>query len=83
MFTIDKWGQLDPFIAAERLIPRRQDLPKVYALNGTVYVAQREWLEKNRNFVSGETLAYVMDKERSLDIDSERDLMIFTCIVSS
>ena len=74
MFTIDKKGQLNPFVVAARLITRRQDLPKVYALNGAVCVAKRDWLEKNKNFISEETMAYMMDEERSLDIDSESNL---------
>ena len=81
MFTIDSGGQLNPFMQ-ERLIARRQDLQKVYALNGAIYVAKREWLEKNRNFISRETLAYVMGRERSLDIDSEHDVVVFTCLIS-
>ena len=83
MFAIGKEGQLKPLIAAKPLISRRQNLPKVYALNGAVYVARREWLKEKRNFVSEETLAYVMDRERSLDIDSEYDVVVFTCLIST
>ncbi len=74
MFTIDKEGQLHSFITAESLIARRQDLPKVYALNGAVYVAYIEWLLKNKSFVSNETMAYIMPAKRSLDIDTEFDV---------
>lgn len=74
MFTIDKKGQLNSFVAVEHLIAKRQDLPKVYALNGAVYLAKRDWLEKNKGFISEKTLAYVMEKEQSLDVDSELDL---------
>ena len=74
MFTIDKKGQLNSFITAERLIARRQDLPKVYALNGAVYVAHIEWLLKNKSFVSNKTMSYIMPAKRSLDIDTEFDV---------
>ncbi len=67
----------------ERLIPeigeinRRQDLPKVYVLNGAIYIARVDWLLEKKKFVSSETVAYLMPKERSLDIDTAQDFEIF------
>ena len=55
---------------------RRQNLPAVYALNGAVYVAKTGWLAASRSFVAAGTLACVMPPERSLDIDSETDLLL-------
>lgn len=52
---------------------RRQILPKVYRLNGAVYVAEYDFLKKNCALVSAETLGYVMPQERSLDIDTILD----------
>jgi N-acylneuraminate cytidylyltransferase len=60
----------------EKPIDRRQDLPKVYALNGAVYIAQVEWLLNNRSFITDETHAYIMPKERSVDIDDEMDFKL-------
>ena len=76
MFTINKKGQLNSFVASVRPVTRRQDLPRVYALNGAVYVAKKDWLEKNKTFISEETVAYVMDKERSVDVDDLFDLQL-------
>jgi CMP-N,N'-diacetyllegionaminic acid synthase len=56
---------------------RRQDLPAIYLLNGAVYVANCSWLREQKNFLSEETLGYVMPRERSLDIDTEEDLEQF------
>ena len=55
---------------------RRQDLPPAYALNGAVYVADTVWLKKKRTFLSPETVAFIMPRERSYDIDTELDLKI-------
>ena len=63
-----------PLIQTETPITRRQDLPKVYAMNGAVYVAYIDWLLKNKSFVSNETVAYIMPAKRSLDIDTEFDV---------
>ncbi|MEC6408906.1 cytidylyltransferase domain-containing protein [Achromobacter xylosoxidans] len=54
---------------------RRQDLPRVYSLNGAVYVANIEWLKRERKFLSAETVSYEMPLGRSLDIDTEADFV--------
>lgn len=56
---------------------RRQDLPPAYVLNGAIYIAQIDWLRTNKSFVGVETVAYLMPKERSLDIDTAQDFEIF------
>lgn len=76
MYTLGSGGAMQPLIAKGKDFARRQDLPAVYALNGAVYVAQCDWLRQHKTFVSGETLGYVMPRERSLDIDTELDLQI-------
>jgi CMP-N,N'-diacetyllegionaminic acid synthase len=64
---------LEPLIVQEIETNRRQDLPKVYALNGAVYVNKCSVLLKTKRFVSDETIGYIMSKEHSLDIDTELD----------
>ncbi len=54
-------------------IARRQDLPQVYALNGALYFADADWLRRNNSFTGTETLAYVMPRERSVDLDMPLD----------
>jgi len=51
----------------------RQELPPVYIPNGALYLAECDWLEKTRSFVTPETGAFVMPPERSIDIDTEFD----------
>lgn len=53
--------------------PRRQDAPQVYRLNGAIYIAKTEMLVKNKNWYTENTLAYVMDRKSSLDIDDMID----------
>lgn len=80
MYSVDGAGHLVPLLEGDYNC--RQDIPPVYALNGAVYVAEVSWLLKNQGFVNDETLAYVMPKERSIDIDTETDLAISTIILS-
>jgi CMP-N,N'-diacetyllegionaminic acid synthase len=62
---------------------RRQDLPEAYALNGAVYVADIAWLRANGKFMSPETVACLMPRERSVDIDSAHDLIIAKAIIAA
>jgi CMP-N,N'-diacetyllegionaminic acid synthase len=67
--------------SVQRLVPfsdvtpsaRRQDLPPVYALNGALYLARADWLQRERSFIGSDTLAYIMPAERSVDIDTPLD----------
>lgn len=49
---------------------RRQDLPKIYTVNGALYLAKTKWLKQNKSFFSADTLGYKMPSDRSMDIDS-------------
>jgi N-acylneuraminate cytidylyltransferase len=80
MYSMDGSDHLIPLLEGD--YARRQDLPPVYALNGAVYVARVNWLLKKQVFVSDETVAYIMPKDRSIDIDTETDLAISTIILS-
>jgi CMP-N,N'-diacetyllegionaminic acid synthase len=51
----------------------RQNVSKVYRLNGAVYVFEPALLAKGKVFEEG-TLAYIMPKERSIDVDDPADL---------
>lgn len=77
MFTADGDGMMHSLFERAGIISRRQDLPKVYALNGAVYVSKIEWLVVSRSFIDKKMVVFLMPKERSLDIDEEIDLRIF------
>lgn len=76
MYTINQKGLMKPLIQQESLVGRRQDLPLVYALNGAVYVAESDWLKENKSFLTEETIAFIMPKQRSFDIDTEMDFLM-------
>lgn len=76
MYTLDADGKMVPLIDLKDFPVRRQDLPKVYALNGAVYVARCDWLLETRSFLTRETIAYPMPTERSIDVDTEFDLIL-------
>lgn len=75
MYTLEANGGLKPILANR--YARRQELPPVYVLNGAVYVADTRWFATNRGFLGEGTVAYVMPRSRSLDIDTPADLQAF------
>lgn len=74
MFVLNEENKMRPLIKSGALITRRQDLSRVYALNGAVYVADCQWLTESKTFLSEETVAYPMKKKNSIDIDNELEL---------
>jgi N-acylneuraminate cytidylyltransferase/CMP-N,N'-diacetyllegionaminic acid synthase len=73
-YRLTKDQALSRFVEAEpEPIARRQDLPKAFALNGALYFADANWLRSSGRLVGTETLAYVMAKERSVDLDTPLD----------
>lgn len=76
VFDLNERGLLRRFMNVN--VPnRRQEIPPFYTINGAVYVAEVAWLKKNRQFISNETVGYLMPAERSLDVDTELDLLFF------
>ena len=73
MYQCDEKDRLSPMIPEQPAVTRRQDLPPAYALNGALYLARRDWLLEHQRFVALDTLAYVMPKERSPDLDTLPD----------
>ncbi|MDV6376980.1 acylneuraminate cytidylyltransferase family protein [Sporosarcina sp. GW1-11] len=73
MYSVDEGGLMHPLIKQDQFSVRRQDLPRVFSLNGAVYVADINWLQKNKTFLTKETSAYIMPRDRSYDIDNEED----------
>lgn len=57
----------------EQTIVRRQDSPKCFDMNASIYIWKRETILKHDGVFLDTTGLYVMPEERSIDIDSELD----------
>jgi N-acylneuraminate cytidylyltransferase len=75
MYRLEGDGKLSRLIEGGDAYARRQDLPAVYLLNGALYAFRSDWLRKTRAFVDKDTVGFVMPAERSIDIDTEADLL--------
>ena len=76
-------GMLEDFIALKTIYDRRQDMPSAYAINGAMYLNHTDSLLKNHNFCPKDTVAYIMPKERSIDIDTPWDFQIAEFILNN
>ncbi|MED4552331.1 acylneuraminate cytidylyltransferase family protein [Lysinibacillus capsici] len=82
MYTLEN-GNLKALIQQDNFATRRQDLPKAYALNGAVYVANVKALCEQKTFLTETTKAYIMPHSRSFDIDTEIDFKICEYLLSN
>jgi CMP-N,N'-diacetyllegionaminic acid synthase len=55
---------------------RRQELPEFYIFNGAIYINLVEMLYDEKVFVNSDTIPYVMDKNKSIDIDEPKDIVL-------
>ena len=74
-------GNMKDFLRPEILNKRRQDLPVFYRLNGAIYLADTDYLHECNGFLGLETFAYVMPKNRSIDIDAEMDFKLASLLM--
>lgn len=83
MFTLDGNLNLHKILETNNMIARRQDLPKIYAPNGALYISKIEYIKKYNSFYTKDTLGYIMPAERAHDIDIELDFLICNHLLTS
>jgi CMP-N-acetylneuraminic acid synthetase len=69
-------GSITEFVPTELKYPRRQDLPPAFALNGAIYINRCTSLRRDQTLLPPGALGYVMPPERSVDVDTELDLVL-------
>lgn len=63
-------------------VSRRQDSPRCYDMNASIYIWKRECLFGGGRVFHEKTALYVMPEERSIDIDSELDFEFVNFLMS-
>lgn len=70
-------GYIREFCLPEIPESTRQDLkPDAYIRNGSIYSMRRDMLEKKIRYGTADSLAYIMPRERTVNIDEPMDLEI-------
>ena len=62
-------------------ITRRQDAPLTYDMNASMYIYKRKVLFSNNCLFRKKTEIYIMDFERSIDIDTKFDLLMIKNLI--
>jgi CMP-N,N'-diacetyllegionaminic acid synthase len=76
MYHLDQKGNATPYSIEDPAV-RSQDLPKLYRLNGAVYVTTRDVLMNGNKIVDDASCsAVIMPRERSVDIDTAADFAL-------
>lgn len=72
---------LEGFIKDEVKGKRRQDLPQFYRLNGAIYLASVDYFLREKDWFKEKSYAYIMPRERSIDIDDHIDLKLAEILI--
>lgn len=81
--TIQPDGRIERYASAPRNLPPRQFMPRVHVENGAIYAARFDYWRAHRGFWGPRTSAYVMPRERSIDIDTPLDLTIARALLAA
>jgi len=73
LIEVDKNGKVSLSKPLKSRVLRRQDAPKTYDMNASIYIWKRDALLNNNTIFLNKTGLYVMPEERSIDIDTELD----------
>ena len=82
LVELDERGVVHLSKEPPRPIERRQDTPRCYDMNASVYVWRRDVFCRNPAVFYDDTLLFEMPQERSIDIDSELDFEIVRQLLS-
>lgn len=63
-------------------VARRQDSPKCFDMNASIYIWRRDALLNNPSLFTSSTRLFEMPRERSLDIDSQADFEMVEWMMS-
>lgn len=69
----DKDGKVHLSKKLDSAVVRRQDAPKSYDMNASIYIWKRDIILNKNSLFLEKTGLYVMPEERSIDIDNELD----------
>lgn len=75
-------NSMENFIREEIVKLPRQKIPTYYRINGALYIIKTDYLLNSKDIYSQKSYAYVMPKEKSIDIDDDFDFRLASMIMS-
>ena len=71
------------FISQGNYNKRRQEIQPYYRFNGAIYISKVKTFYKHMNIYDDKCYAYIMDRNKSFDIDNEFDLNLVEAIIKN
>ena len=78
-----KGGRVQIVKKLKKYIIRRQNAPKTYDMNASIYIWKRNVLLSSNNLFRKKTEIYVMDIQRSIDVDNKFDLIMLKNLIKN
>jgi len=73
LVEVDNSGKVTLSKTLETSVVRRQDAPKSYDMNASIYIWKKDTILNENSLFLENTGLYIMPEERSIDIDTELD----------
>ena len=73
LIEMDSTGVVNLSKSLDQAVLRRQDSPRCFDMNASIYVWERNSFVENTSIFKKDTMMYEMPEERSIDIDHELD----------
>ena len=83
LVEVDKNGKVYLSKKLDNAVVRRQDAPKSYDMNASIYIWKRDIILNENSIFLEKTGLYVMPEERSIDIDNELDFKFVEFMMSN
>lgn len=74
--TLPSNGCMKGFMKQKNRNKTRQELDTFYRINGAIFLGYGDYIRQQIGFSGDKTFAYIMPKERSVDIDTEVDFKL-------
>jgi len=74
--TLPEDKSMRGFVRPEIVAKNRQELPTFYRINGAIYTVGTSYFLRSQTIYDGNSFAYVMPRERSIDIDTLYDFSL-------
>ncbi len=81
--VMHKKGYLDLVCKSKKRIIRRQDTPRIYDLNASIYIWSRKNLLSSKKLINKKTIFFQMPYSRSIDIDDKLDFIMVKHILKN
>jgi CMP-N,N'-diacetyllegionaminic acid synthase len=76
-------GLLEPYLSSDFKAPRRQEIEDLYFLDGTIYISNVDDLLLKKSFYHDKTMAYLVPKWKSFEIDDEIDMICCEALIKN